>query len=144
MPTQNPLPPVSAITPVAPMPRMGGAPAQQAKQPQPGQPNFQGMQPNTQTWRPSAVAALAANKGDPAAWISNLFTAQPQQQKRGCVLTNLFMRKYEKKANLPLIASLGAASVPIISSATQAKPKLKKKPLQQGDDGPANLNPVAS
>lgn len=72
----------AAVKPLAAIPTADGQHPKSARPqaPQPGQPNFQNMQPNPAAWRPSAVAQVAAAKGDPHAWIYNLFKPQQPQQ----------------------------------------------------------------
>lgn len=130
--------PTNALSPLKPMAPLGGGQQgrPQAQPPKPGQPNFQGMQPQNQAWRPSAVAQVAAAKGDPNAWVYSLF--KPQQQgaatpmkTASCVISELFVKQFTKRANIgPLITSLGLGAATTMGPGLvdQALTSKKKKP----------------
>jgi hypothetical protein len=126
-----------ALKPIDPIPSVGGQPSSMASPNQPAPPPqapaqpFQNAQPNPQSWRPSVVAQLAAEKGDPNAWIYGLFKPQqapqqspmspmqqPQQQppvnpiKQGsCILTTLAINTFRQPIQQPMILKLAALAI---------------------------------
>jgi hypothetical protein len=149
-PAQSGIAPVQKLTP---LPGVGGQ-KPQPRPPQPGQPNFQGMQPNPQAWRPSAVAQVASAKGDPNAWIMNLFKPQQQQQqqqpqqqpqmpaKHACVLSNMFIREMTKRAAAPLLTQKLPVHSP--STATSTFPTKSAAVHALGDPLPKDWNKTLS